>query len=192
MCLRLFALTISVFSLLLSSHVAFAQSDRGGAKTTGASSMAIEVKDDRFGGGRTVRLKPQPLLDTPEQYLTISLEYKQSQNNRTGVDELDKSVMFYFTSLATKRFDFGDKALRFLVDGQPVDGGTASNRIFRGNDLERPLLRSGEGLIAILSLPRFSSVASGRRVEMRLGPLEMTLSDDLLARFREFAAAASK
>lgn len=181
-------------ALLFMSSIVFAQAES--SRPADDVARAVEIKDDSFGGVRVVRMKPQVLLDEPDHKLTLGAEKrKHAGEPPTGVESIDDRVTLNFISLASHAVNFGDREVRFRVDGKPVDvGGSAraSDRTYRGRDAKRPLLKTGEELITVLSLTKLKEITSGSRIEMRLGALRFTLSDELLARLRDFVLAASR
>jgi hypothetical protein len=154
-------------------------------------SQAVIVKDDRFGGGRTITLKPQTLIDTSDHLLTLELELKLKTEGLSGIDELDREVTLSFRSLSRRGQNFGDKELRFLLDGKPFGAGPTSNRVYRGGDPERPELRVGEQLIGIMSLSALQKVVSARSVEMQLGGMEIPVSAKTLSALRSFVRSSA-
>ena len=56
--------------------------EKGGAQAIDSkqSNDQIEVKTDRFSGVTTVKLKPQVILDKPDQRLTIEITAKLGEN----------------------------------------------------------------------------------------------------------------
>ena len=56
--------------------------EKGGAQATDSkqSNDQVEVKTDRFSGVTTVKLKPQVILDKPDQRLTIEITAKLGEN----------------------------------------------------------------------------------------------------------------
>ncbi len=182
-------LLIAAFLILAAS--ALAQAGRASSSSAGDAS-AVEIKEDRFGGGRIVTLKPQTLLDEVEHKLTMSAESKKRVNEPgTGIASIDDRISLDFISLSAESSDFGDREVRFLVDGKPVDGGRAAYRIYQTRDPERPALKSGKQLITVFPLARLKEISQGSKVEMRLGPFELTLPDEVLANLRRFVVAAA-
>jgi len=113
------------------------------------------------------------------QKLAISLEMKVDPKKP------DKDTVFAnFSSYTENLYDFGDRELRFLVDGNPVGLGTAERgipAIFPG---------SAETLFIGISLTDLDRIAGGKKVEMRLGSIECAISDETLSVLREFVRTA--
>ena len=85
--------------------------------------------------------------------------------------------------------DYGDRELHFLVDGARLAGRKTSS------DRAHPLLseqddkgrRPSFTFFSTLDLSQVEQLAAGKRVEMRLGPIETALSPATLAAIRDFA-----
>jgi hypothetical protein len=168
---------------------AFAQNNKS-AGNDGKSAGQVEVETDRFSGNVTVTMKPQMLIDTPELQLTIELKYrldkKKLEESPILVEELASVAL---KSSVKDSVDYGDRELHFLVDGARLDGHrTASNSA-------HPLLSEQDDkgrrpdftFSSSLDLSQVERIAAGKRVEMRLGPIETALSPATLAAIRDFA-----
>lgn len=169
--------------------ITFGQSSaRSGGKTPSASDQSQVVVDkDRYSGATTITLKPQKLIDSPEHLLTMSAESKTSDKPLIGFAEADERVMLKFDLQTTAALDYGDLELHFLVDGKPLRGGSIAGG---GSPLLKPKPVSPytkrRTLFGSLSVPTLGEIARGRKVEMRLGSVEATLSPELLGKLGEF------
>ncbi len=161
----------------------------GGSKTARSNDGSqVEVKKDEFSGVTTITLKPQKLIDSPNHQLTMSVEAKlRSDAPSTGFAEIDNRAQIKLVSQSSKSIDFGDEKLYFLVDDQRINGPTAG-----GYDIPLPGARPASPLrirhsyLSGLSLAQLSQVASGKRVEMRLGSVEIALNSEMLSLLSKF------
>lgn len=154
----------------------------------------VEVNKDRFGGATRVVLKPQLILDTPDHQLSVSAEAKLEGKKQIGIFQEDQSVQLTFISQSKVSIDFGDQELHFLVDGERVTVGKTSGGT-------GPYLGTGtpsdsgfkfrKRFFAVLDLSKLRRIAEGKKVEMRLGKIELTLDPKLLSNLRAFVTAAS-
>jgi hypothetical protein len=152
-----------------------------GEKNTGGTlqekeSSQVEVETDRFSGKTTVKLKPQVLLDTPEHKLTMVI-----QNH-------DEFVGIRFDSISKDYIIFGDRELWFIVDGKSMRIDTASEASvpFATENKDEQGRRPWTTLISSLSLAQAEAIVSGNEVEMRLGTVELTWGEAVLANMREY------
>ncbi len=149
----------------------------------------VMVDKDEFSGATTIKLKPQKLIDRLEHQLTMSAEAKLGGTApQTGLPDADERMLLGFTSLTSHKLDFGDQELHFLVDGKQVRGGSTAggyNPRLPGEQLPSPY-KTRHSFTGGLSLSQLKQIASGRKVEMRLGSIETTLNSELLSRLSEF------
>jgi hypothetical protein len=85
--------------------------------------------------------------------------------------------------------DFGDQELHFLIDDKPLDlgktpGGTNANM---DKSALKPGYRSRKSFVSIFDRSDLTQFAKARRVEMRLGSIELTLGQPEVAMLREYA-----
>ena len=148
----------------------------------------VKVKHDSFTGERTITLEPTAILDLERQRLSLSAEIKLGGNGpKQGTADMDERVTLKFTSLSPAGVFFGENQLHFLVDGTQVRGGfPGGSRPFHNN---HHVLKVGERIFVVLPLSRLRQIARGSDVQMRLGPVELTLDDRVLGVLREFVAA---
>jgi len=158
--------------------------------TPAAKTPKVEVKDDRFSGKRTVMLKDLPLSDN----LTMSLEGEikmaaRSHDLSAQVEEQLQPVSVEFSVPASTSNPFtGEMEVNFLVDGRREHGG-----IVGGGALVDSMRRDGRRTaIGVLSLEALRNVVRGKRVEMKIGELEVTLDEGVLKNLRLFVAAMTR
>jgi hypothetical protein len=166
------------------------QSDKSPqAAAPGSGGGQVEVQTDKFSEVTTVKLKPQAILDTPDQSITMRLEAKFGDKKiRDTTDQvmemLDEKAMVWFESFANVPTDFGDKELHFIIDGKRLKIGESSG----GTPDQSPksTYRSLKTFVNILDTDELKQLAAGKHVEMRLGKYEFTLSSAVLENLREF------
>lgn len=157
-------------------------------KAAGVSDgQQVVVEKDEFSGATTVKLKPQKVVDTPERLLTMSAESKLGNKPSIGYDEFDERVMLRFDLQTTSEVKQGDLELYFLVDGKSVKGGSVANSYspLLSPKPTRPYTER-QPYIGTVSIPTLRQVARGKRVEMRVGSIEVSLSSSLLGQLNEF------
>jgi hypothetical protein len=139
-------------------------------------SSQVEVETDRFSGKTTVKLKPQILLDTPEHKLIMVID---GQGDFFGIR---------FDSISRDYIIFGDRELWFIVDGKRMRIDTASESAapLIVKDKDEQGRRPHTTLISSMSLAQAEEIVAGKKVEMRLGTVEMTWSQPVLANMREY------
>jgi hypothetical protein len=166
--------------------------EKGGAQATDSkqSNDQVEVKTDRFSGVTTVKLKPQVILDKPDHQMTIDIETKVGGKGRFESEKEDVKAESWFRSQATYLVDFGDQELHFLIDEKPLDLGRAMGGLDTGVDKSKlkPGFRSSQSFVSIFSRSDLERFSKARRVDMRLGSIELTLSQPVMAILREYAS----
>jgi hypothetical protein len=160
----------------------------------------VEVKTDRFSGVTPVTLKPQTVLDTPDHFITMSLEAKfRDRKIRDEADRatevLEEGALVRFESQAKGVTDFGDKELHFIIDGKRLKVGESAGGV-SGLPSRDPRLKPGfailEAFVNALTAAQLYEIAGAGRVEMRLGKYEFTLGPAVLGNLREFAGEFAK
>jgi HKD family nuclease len=156
-------------------------------KESAGSGSKVEVKTDRFSNITTVNLKPQTILDKPDHLITMRVEAKIEKKAFDDVfrDSVDAQV--FFESHTKTAVDFGDRQIRFLVDGQPLDvppGEIEYNSLISKPKSGFKIYESGITIFNRAALERFKKAD---RIEMRIGSIELTLSTSMLATLREYA-----
>src|SRR5215510_11647914 len=172
-------LIVTLISVTTFTNSAFGQarqSDKSPQATSSDSGDGqVEVKTDRFSEATTISLKPQTILDTPDQFITMRLEAKfgdkKTRDNTDQVMEiLDEKAMVWFESFANVPTDFGDKELHFIIDGKRLKIGESAG----GTPDQSPksTYRSLKTFVNSLDTDELKQLAAGKQVEMRLGKYE--------------------
>jgi len=188
--------TVCVWMVMVSLCAgALAQSmERSGSKKMARSNdgSQVEVKKDEFSGVTTITLKPQKLIDSPNHLLTMSAEVKLEGKTYAGVMSVDETVLFKFDSQNNGNVDFGDEELHFLVDGEPVKGGSTASG-FASSLLDKPApgFKRRNSYTGGVYLSQLQQIAKGKNVAMRFGSIKLTLDEKLLNSLRDFARAAN-
>jgi hypothetical protein len=176
--IRLFtALFIIDLFLTAPSFAPTRRGDKGaGGTPQEKESSQVEVETDRFSGKTTVKLKPQILLDTPEHKLIMVID---GQGDVFGIR---------FDSISRDYIIFGDRELWFIVDGKRMRIDTASESAapLIVKDKDEQGRRPRTTLVSSMSLAQAEEIVAGKKVEMRLGTVEMTWSQPVLANMREY------
>jgi hypothetical protein len=170
-----------------------APGDKAAPQSPGNGKMSstddpIEVKTDRFSNVTTVNLKPQAILDTPEHLITIAIKTKLEQTRASDVFRDSVDAYVYFDSYSND-VDFGDGEIRLLVDGRPLR--TPPGHIELIPLVKpKPGFRSYKSGIVTLDREALERIKKANRVEMRLGPIELTLDTAMLATLHDYATRA--
>ena len=176
--IRIFA--IALITALFLTVPSFAQNGKGDKDAGGTpqekDSSQVEVETDKFSNKTTVKLKPQVLLDTPEHKLVMVI-----QNH-------DEFLGIRFQSISKDYIIYGDRELWFIVDGKRMRIDTASESKAPSNlqDEDEKGRTPWTTLISSMSLAQAEEIVSGKKVEMRLGTVELTWSQPVLANMREY------
>jgi hypothetical protein len=155
----------------------------------------VEVKTDRFSEVTTIKLKPQTILDTADQVITMRLEAKFGDKKiRDTTDQvmeiLDEKAMVWFESFANVPTDFGDQELHFIVDGKRLKIGESSGGT--PGRSPKPPYRSLKTFVNSLDTGELKQLAAGKHVEMRLGKYDFVLNSAVLEHLREFVREFTK
>lgn len=187
-CALLFVIPGSIFFV---SGQEREQDKKVAAQTSDARSASdlIEGKTDRFSGVITVKLKPLVILDKPDHQLTIDIETKLGEKVRFESEKEEVKAETWFRSQATHLVDFGDQELHFLIDEKPLDIGRAMGSLDVGADKSKlkPGFRSSQSFVSIFSRPDLERFRNARRIDMRLGSIELSLGQSEVAILREYA-----
>jgi hypothetical protein len=188
-CALMFVIASSIFFAVGKERQ---REEKGGVQATDSkqSNDQVEVKTDRFSGVTTVKLKPQVILDKPDHQMTIDIETKVGGKGRFESEKEDVKAESWFRSQATYLVDFGDQELHFLIDEKPLDLGRAMGSLDTGVDKSKlkPGFRSSQPFVSIFSRSDLERFSKARRVDMRLGSIELTLSQPVMAILREYAS----
>lgn len=159
-----------------------------GADDTKSTNDQIEVKTDRFSNVTTVTLKPQVILDKRDHKLTIEIETKLGEKGKFEFEKDDVKAEVWFRSQATDLVRFGDQELHFLIDDSPLNLGRAMGDIDTSVDKSKlkPGFRSSQSFVSIFSRPDLERFSKARRIEMRLGSVELTFDRSAVANIREY------
>jgi hypothetical protein len=148
----------------------------------------IEVKTDRFSNVTTVNLKPQAILDKPEHLITMAIKTKLEQKRADDIFRDSVDVYAYFDSYSNG-VDFGAGEIHLLVDGRPLR--TPPGRIELIPLVKpKPGFRSYKSGIVIFDRETLERIKKANRIEMRLGPIELTLDTAMIAILHDYAARA--
>jgi hypothetical protein len=165
------------------------QEMKGASQTSDAKSTSdqIEVKNDRFSGVTTVKLKPQVVLDKPEHQLTIRSETKLGDKKSYEWEMGTVSAYVWLESHYNRSVDYGDRELHFIIDGKPLDIG----RITGGSPTEstlKPAFKIMASFVSIFNRSKLEQISNGKRIEMRFGTVEVTLGQPVVTALREYAS----
>src|SRR5262249_54829039 len=117
----------------------------------------------------------------PNHRLAITLETRLDPQKPE-----EDAVLTHFLSYSEYPMRFGDMEVHCLIDEKPLRLGSAE----RGDMAQLP--GSAETLYLGIGLQNLEQLANGKKVEMRLGPVEWTLSNQSLMAIREFVNTARK
>ena len=176
--IRVFTALFIIDLFLTAPSFAMTRSEdkRAGGTPQEKESSQVEVKTDRFSGKTTVKLKPQVLIDTPEHRLTMVIENH------------DEHLGIRFYSASREYINYGDRELWFLVDGKRmrIDTASESSAPLAAEDEDEKGRTPRMTLISGMSLPQAEEIVAGNKIEMRLGTVELTWSQQVLANMREY------
>jgi hypothetical protein len=181
MCGLLFFAT-SIFSFASSQD---AKNEGNSAKS---GEQAVEKKYDRFKDETVVTLKPQRILDSKSPRQVIEMAIKATFKGARPENVTD-SIEITFISSAEKPPIYHREELNFIVDGERVKGSEVAASSTAPKPALAPDLKGSEEITAFIGFPALRQIANGKKVEMRLGPTELTLDAKTLGNLRGFAAA---
>jgi hypothetical protein len=153
----------------------------------------IEVKTDRFSNVTTVTLKPQVIFEKPDHFITIEINTKIGEKKSYNFEKEMVQAYVTFESQSKGLVDFGDEELHFIINGRPLNLGKSEfSTIPYGSRTGKlkPDFRLLKFSVKILDRPNLEQFSKANRIEMRLGSIETTLSDQLVATLREYATQA--
>ena len=186
---------VCALMLVIVGSIFFVRGQEGQRELTGASQTSdakstsdqIEVKNDRFSGVTTVKLKPQVVLDKPEHQLTIRSETKLGDKKSHEWEMGTVSAYVWLESHYNRSVDYGDRELHFIIDGKPLDIG----RITGGSPTEstlKPAFKIMASFVSIFNRSKLEQISNGKRIEMRFGTVEVTLGQPVVTALREYAS----
>ena len=153
------------------------QTDRG----TSASEGGCTKQYDRFRNRNTVKVEPRTVYRAGTDELKLAASAVVEGDKSAAPQDVD--LLFDAT---TSRLRYGNSAeVRFIVDGQRMDGGVAYK--IGGFSLRQ----FNEELRLTLPANRFLEVIVGREVEMQISEMDVTLRREDLQRLRGFADCVS-
>jgi hypothetical protein len=160
-----------------------------GGKPSAAGDQ-IEVKEDRFSGVTTVKLKPQVILDKPDHRLTIEVTARLGEKKIYDHQKDEIRAIANFESQSKTPVSYGDRELHFMVDGAPLNLGKVDIEVdlyaARYNKLQ-PGFKIRETFLKIIDRSALELFSKANRVETRLGPIEFVLDQSLSAILREYS-----
>ena len=168
--------------------------EKGDAQAADSKSLAasdqIEVKEDRFSGVTTVKLKPQVILDKPDHRLTIEVTAKLGEKKIYDHQKDEIRAIVNFESQSKTPVNYGDREFHFMVDGAPLNLGKVDIEVDpyagRYNKLQ-PGFKIRETFLKIFDRAALELFSKADRVEARLGPIEVALDPSLSALLREYS-----
>jgi hypothetical protein len=126
------------------------------------SNDPVSVKDDAFSSKRTVKLESQQISPTLTMSLTAEIDTRTKGDR--PVRDLGTSTLD-FVSTTTKREYATETEFNFLVDGQPVKGGTLIS-----SPLTDKRSKDGKELAhGVMSNASLQDIARGREVKLKIG-----------------------
>ncbi len=157
--------------------------------TTATKTPKVEVKDDRFSGKRTIMLKDLRLSDNLTMRLEGEINTARRHDLSAQVEEQLQSVSVEFSiPIATNNPFTSETEVNFLVDGRREHGGIVGDGAVV-DSMRRDGRRTATGVV---SLEVLRNVVRGRRVEMKIGELEVILDEGVLKNLRLFVTAATR
>ena len=138
----------------------------------------------------TVKLKPQVILDKPDHQLTIEIETKLGEKGQLDFEKDDVTAEVRFRSLYKESVDFGDQELHLLINGKPLNHGKISGGDAEATDenvRKQRGFRLSTFFMAIFNRSELEQIGKAKNIEMRLGPIEPTLSQPAVSILREYA-----
>lgn len=156
--------------------------DKGKANSTG---NPIEVKTNRFSSAVTVTLKPQTLLDTPDQVITMEIETKLEEKRSDDVFRDSITTIVHIKSDSKKLTNYGDEEINILINGQRRSGPPGEFKIQTVGRKEGFALPRRGALV--LDSEELELLTKANRIEMQVGSTELTLSKAMVSTLREYA-----
>lgn len=142
----------------------------------GQNSSGCTTRYDRFRDRNTTTIEARTIYQAGSDELKLGAS-AVVEGNDAAPEEID----LHFDS-TTNRLRYGNSAeVRFIVDGERMDGGVA----YRSGGYA--MRQVNEELRLTMPANRFLEIINGREVEMQLGETEITLRREDLQRLRDFA-----
>ncbi|MCI0663592.1 MAG: hypothetical protein L0220_21220 [Acidobacteria bacterium] len=191
MCGLLFVIVGSVFFVVGQERRREQKSDAQVADgKPSATGDQIEVKEDRFSGVTTVKLRPQVILDKPDHRLTIEVTARLGEKKIYDHQKDEIRAIANFESQSKTPVSYGDRELHFMVNGAPLNLGKVDIEVDpnagRYNKLQ-PGFKIRETFLKIIDRSGLELFSKANRVETRLGPIEFVFDQSLNALLREYS-----
>jgi hypothetical protein len=182
----LLAVTGSAFSVAGRDRL---NEEKGKARETNQTNDQIEIKEDRFSGVVTVRLKPQVILDKEDHQLTIDIKTKLGEKGLSDFEKDDVKAEIWFRSQSKGSIDFGDQELHFLIDGKSLDKGEIPGgpNAYADERTLKPGFKLSKSFVSILNRSDLEQFSKAKGIEMRLGSIELKLGQDVVAILGEYS-----
>jgi hypothetical protein len=165
--------------------------DKAVAQSGDAKSVndQIEVNEDRFSGVTTVKLKSQLILDKPDHQLTIKSETKLGDKKSFDLEMGTVSAYVWLESQSKGPVDFGDREVHLLIDGNSLNLGKSRGSVDAYPDPNKlkPGFKISKSFTSIFDRSALEKISQGKHIEMRLGAIELALSQPVMAALREYA-----
>src|SRR5262249_31405501 len=118
-CALMFVIASSIFFVVGKERQ---REEKGAAQATDSkqSNDQVEIKTDRFSGVTTVRLKPQVILDKPDQRLTIEITAKLGEKKIYDYQKDEIRPLATFESQSKTPVSYGDRDLPFMLAAAPL------------------------------------------------------------------------
>jgi hypothetical protein len=177
---------LCVLSLAITGSVFFVG---GQEKNANQMNDPIEINEDRFSGVTTVKLKPQAILDKEDHQITMEIETKLGGKGLDKDDMESVKAVVRFESQTKSSPDFGDQELHFLIDGKPLSFGRENIRVnpYANKDL-KPGFKISRLFSEIFDRNNVEQFSKASRVEMRIGSVEFTFGEPVVAILREYCS----
>jgi hypothetical protein len=118
--------------------------------------------------------------------MTIEIETKLGEKGQLDFEKDDVKAEVWFRSQSKEPVDFGDQELHFLIDDKPLDLGKTPGGAMDKSML-KPGFRSCKAFVSIFTRSDLQQFTKTKRIEMRLGSIELTLGQPEVAILREYA-----
>lgn len=161
--------------------------DKGAVKST---NDPIEIKTDRFSNVTTVKLKTQTILDKPDHVITMGINTKLGEKTYDDWEKDMIKAFVVFESQSKAPVDFGDRELHFNINGKRLNLGRTTLKVdpypSLGGNL-KPGFASLQSGLNLLDQDALGLLSKANQIEMRLGSIELILSEQLVTTLREYA-----
>lgn len=153
------------------------------------SATAIEVKNDRFSGKRTVHMLPVKLTANLE--MSFVGEVNLARKPDYMEQDLGVSITVEFTTPYRGGVKFNDEMeFGFLVDGKRTILRTPPAKMIIDPYADRD--KEPQKAVSVIMQSTLERIAAGHKVEMELGDTEVILNDQVLKTIRAFVTALQR